>query len=54
MAWVPISPRLDKARLKRVTINLTVVAAYSATLDAGEEVMDTFYDDPQDASGSDP
>ncbi len=52
---MPISPRLDKARLKRVTMNLTVVEAYSATLDAEEEeAKDTFYDDPQDTSGNDP
>ncbi len=49
LAWVPISSRLASARLKGTTMNLTVVAVYAPTLDAAEEVKDSFYDDLQDA-----
>ncbi len=36
LAWVPISSRLASARLKKTTVNPTVVAAYAPTLDGAE------------------
>ncbi len=45
LAWVPITSRLASAGLKGTTVNLTVVAVYAPTLDAAEEVKDSFYDD---------
>ncbi len=44
LAWVPNSPRLASARLKGMTVHLTVVAIYALTLDATEEAKDSFYD----------
>ncbi len=41
-AWVPITSRLASARLKGTTMYLTVVAVYAPTLDAAEEVKDSF------------
>ncbi len=49
LAWVPISPRLAITRLKRTTVNITVVAVYVPTLDAAEEAGNSFYDDLEDA-----
>ncbi len=49
LAWVPISSRLANARPKGTTENLTVIAVYVPTLDAGEKTNDSFYDDLQDA-----
>ncbi len=43
--------RLATARLKGMTVNLTVVAVYAPTRDAAEETKDSFYDYLQDAIG---
>ncbi len=48
MVRVPISPRLARARLKRATVNLTVIAIYGPTLDTEEPAKHSVYDDFQD------
>ncbi len=53
-AWVTISSRLPSARLKRTTVNLTVIPCYVPTLDAAEEKKYPFYDDVHDAVGGVP
>ncbi len=54
LARVPVSPRLANARLKRATVNLTVVAVFVPTLDAAEELKESFYDDLQETIDSAP
>ncbi len=52
MSILLVSSRLASARLKGMTVNLTVIAVYAPTLDAAEETKDSFYDNLQDAVGS--
>ncbi len=49
---VPISPRLASARLKRATVNLTVILIYGPKLDTEEPAKHAVYDDFQDTTDS--
>ncbi len=48
LMWGPISLRLDSACVKGVIVNLIVIVVYAPTLDAKEDVKNSFYDGLQD------